>query len=293
MSGAEPFALDAAAVQRRFERASAGYDAHAALQARVREELLARLALVAFEPAVVVDLGCGTGHGARALRRRWPRAQVLALDRAPGMLAAAGAQSRWPRRFSRLRAEAARLPLRAGAVDLVYSCLMLPWLDDLAPALAEVRRSLGPRGYFTFATLGPDTLAELRAAWAEVDAAPHVHRFLDMHDVGDALVAAGFADPVMDVDRLRLTYPSVRALMQDLRAAGGTNALAGRRGALTGRARLAAMEAAYDRRRDAHGRLPATVEVVYGQAWCPGTTPPIRSRRGETVIPIESLRRRR
>jgi len=292
MSRADPFALDPDTVRRRFERASARYDAHAVLQARVRDEMLARLALVAFEPAVVVDLGCGTGHAARALKRRWPRARVVALDRAPGMLAAARAQSRWLRGFERVQGDAARLPLRAGAVDLVYSCLMLPWVGDLATAFTEVRRCLTARGYFTFATLGPDTLMELRAAWAEADDGAHVHRFLDMHDVGDLLVRAGFADPVMDVDHFRLTYRSMPALLHELRAVGGGNALAGRRAGLTGRRRLEGMTTAYERRRDADGRLPATVEVIYGQAWCPGVSPPVRSRRGETLIPIESLRRR-
>jgi malonyl-CoA O-methyltransferase len=292
MTAADPFALDPAAVRRHFQRASAGYDANAVLQARVRAEMLERLSLLAFEPAVVADLGCGTGQGARALKRRWPRARVVALDRSPGMLAAARAQSTWLRGFDRVLGDAVRLPLHTRTVDLVFSCLMLPWVADLAAALAEVRRILSPRGYFTFATLGPDTLAELRAAWAEADKAPHVHRFLDLHDIGDALVRAGFADPVMDVDRFRLTYPSARALMRDLRAVGGGNALAGRHSGATGRGRLAAVEAAYERLRDADGRLPATVEVVYGQAWCPGGSPPVRSRRGEAVIPIESLRRR-
>lgn len=292
MTRADPFALDPAAVRRHFERASTGYDAHAVLQARVRDAMLERLALLAFVPGVVADLGCGTGHGARALKGRWPRARVVALDRTPGMLAAARAQRSWLRGFDRVLGDALRLPLRSGCVDLVYSCLLLPWVADLDATLAEVRRILSPRGYFTFATLGPDTLAELRAAWAEADADPHVHRFLDMHDVGDALVRAGFADPVMDVDRFRLTYPSTRALMRDLRAVGGGNALVGRRPGVTGRARLAAVEAAYERLRDGDGRLPATVEVVYGQAWCPGGSPPVRTRRSETLIPIESLRRR-
>ncbi len=292
MSAPDPFVLDRAAVRRQFERASAGYDAHAVLQERVRGEMLERLALLAFEPKFVVDLGCGTGHAARALRRRWPRARVIALDRAPGMLAAAGAQRPWLRGFDRVQADALRLPLRTGAVDLAFSCLMLPWVGDLDAALAELRRTLGPRGYLSFATLGPDTLRELRAAWTESDPAPHVHGFLDMHDVGDALVRAGFADPVMDVDRLTLTYPTLRALMTDLQGAGAVNALAGRRRGLTGRGRLASVEAAYERLRDADGRLPASVEIVYGQAWCPGGPPPVRRRRTETVIPIESLRRR-
>ena len=292
MTAAAPSALDPRTVRRHFERASARYDAHAVLQARVRAEMLARLELLAFTPAVIADLGCGTGHAARALKRRWPRAQVVALDRASGMLAAARSQRSWLRSFSRVRGDAARLPLRPGSVDLVYSCLLLPWVDDLDAALAEVRRALSARGYFTFATVGPDTLKELRAAWAEADAGPHVHRFLDMHDIGDALVRAGFADPVLDVDHVRLTYPTTRALMRDLRAVGAGNALAGRRRGLTGRARFAVLDAAYARLRDAEGRLPASCEVVYGQAWCPGTAPPLRSRRGETLVPLEQLRRR-
>ncbi|MBS0373571.1 MAG: methyltransferase domain-containing protein [Proteobacteria bacterium] len=254
--------------------------------------MLARLALLAFTPATVLDLGTGLGHGAQALKRRWPRATVAALDSSAGMLARARSQSGWLRGFHRLRGEALALPVRSGALDLVWSCLLLPQVTDLDAALAEVRRVLAPRGYFTFATLGPDTLRELRAALGETEAARRVHRFPDMHDVGDALARAGFAEPVMDVERLTFTYGSIEGLYADLRAAGATGALAARPRALTGRRRLAALAAAYEAFRDVDGRLPATVEVVYGQAWGPGVNPPKRGRRTETVIPIESLRRR-
>ncbi len=282
--------VDRAAVRRHFDRASATYDAHAVLQARVRDELLARLALLAFEPATVVDLGCGTGHAARALRRRWPKSRVVALDLSAGMLAQADAQRSWWRPFACVQGDAACLPLASRSVDLVYSCLMLPFTGDPDAVFREVRRCLTERGYFTFATLGPDTLKELRHAAAA--AAPPAVGLLDLHDVGDALVRAGFADPVMDVDRYTLTYPSVRALWRDLRAVGAGQALAARRRGLGGRSALAALEAGYERLRDADGRLPASCEVVYGQAWCPGGMPPVRGRRGEAVVPIESLRRR-
>jgi malonyl-CoA O-methyltransferase len=287
----EEFALDTRAVARAFDRASGRYDDAAVLQKQVREELLARLDLVAFEPACIVDLGAGTGHAARALRDRWRSARVIALDVAPGMLAAAGARQGWFRRFDRVQADAARLPFREASVDLAFSSLMLQWTPDLDATLVEVRRVLGPRGYFTFATLGPDTLRELRAAWSEADGYTHVNRFLDMHDVGDALVRAGFADPVMDVDRVTLTYADVLDLMRDLKAIGAHNVNAGRPPGLTGRARLARVRAGYERfRRD--GRLPATYEVVYGQAWCPGTTPPVRGRRGEVAIDVGAIGRR-
>lgn len=290
MSDADAGRLDAAAVRRAAGRAAATHDAHAVLHARIQEEMLSRLDLLAFEPAAAVDLGCRTGEAARLLRRRWRRARVVALDLAPAMLVAARTRQAWFGRFERVCGDPLQLPLASGSVDLVYSNLWLHWSVDLDATLREVRRVLDLRGYFTFATLGPDTLQELRAAWARVDEAPHVHRFLDLHDIGDALVRAGFADPVMDVDRYTLTYPSVRALAAELRGLGAQNALAARPRGLMGRRRLAALEAAYGP--DADGRVPATVEVVYGQAWCPGATPPVRGRRGESVVSLERLRRR-
>jgi malonyl-CoA O-methyltransferase len=284
-------ALDARAIRRAFDRASATYDAAAVLQARVRDELLARLGLLGFEPGCIVDLGCGTGHATRALRDRWRDARVIAIDHAPRMLAAVRARQGWFRRFDRVCADAARLPLRDGSVDLVWSSLMLPWADDPDAVLGAVRRVLAPRGYFTFATLGPDTLRELREAWGAVDAHVHVHRFLEMHDLGDALVRAGFADPVLDVERVTLTYADLGALVADLRATGSRNAAALRPRGLGGRGRRRDLEAAYERFR-IDGRLPATCEIVYGQAWAPGERPPIRGRRGEAVVPIGSIGRR-
>jgi malonyl-CoA O-methyltransferase len=284
--------LDARAVRRAFERASVGYDTHAAVGAAARSEILARLELLNIDPGVILDLGAGTGHGARALRDRWHQARVIALDLALGMLREARHAQSWRRRFDRICADGARLPLRDGSVDLVYSNLMLHWAVDLDTVFREVRRVLAPRGCFTFSTVGPDTLVELRAAWHAADAAAHVHRFLDLHDIGDALVRAGFADPVLDVDRHTLSCTDVRALMRDLKALGSQNALAGRAAGLTGRGRLAQVAAAYESFRTAAGRLPVTCEVVYGQAWCPATTPPVRGRRGESVVSLESLTRR-
>ena len=284
--------LERAHVRRSFDRASTSYEAAAVLQSRVRAELIERLALVALEPRTVLDLGCGTGQGARELRRRFPRARVIALDLSPGMLREARRRESWRRRFDRVCADGARLPLRPASVDLVVSNLMLPWAVDLDAQLAELRRVLAPRGCLSFSTLGPDTLRELREAFAEIDGAAHVHPFFDLHDIGDALVRAGFADPVMDVDRLSATYAGPEALIGELRGLGATNALATRPRSLAGRARRARLMAALERRRGPNGRLAVSGEVVYGQAWCPGTAPPIRGRRGEVVVPIGSIRRR-
>lgn len=283
--------LDTQRVRASFDRASGGYEQAAALQARVRAELLERLALFKLTPQVAVDLGAGTGQGAQALRAAFRSSRVLALDSSPGMLRAARRRSGFFRRFERIVADAARLPLATASVDLVFSSLMLQWCDDLAGVLAEVRRVLRPGGLFACSTFGPDTLHELRASWAAVDADSHVNRFLDMHDVGDAFVRAGFAEPVLDVERVVLTYPDSLALMRDLKAIGAHNATRGRARGLTSRARMDKMRAAYELfRRD--GRVPATFEVLYASAWGAAHAAAAPVIAGEARIFVDAIRRR-
>jgi len=274
-------------MRRAFERASQSYDRAAVLQTEVRARLLARLQYLKLEPApqIILDAGCGTGHGARELKKRFPRARVLALDIATGMLREAGRNQGWWRRFDRVCADAERTPLADASVDLIFSNLMLQWCAEPDAVFHEFKRVLKPRGLCTFSTLGPDTLMELRAAWAAVDERTHVSRFLDMHDIGDALVRARLAEPVLDVERFTLTYDTAIALMHDLKAIGAQNATAGRPTGLTGRAAFAAVTQAYERFRS-EGRLPATYEVVLGQAW--GAIP----RQSEVRVPISDIARR-
>ncbi len=279
--------LDAAALRRNADRASASYDQYAVLQSRVREQLLARLDWIAYTPEAVLDLGCGTGLGALALAARWPGACVLAADLSPGMLAQL-ARHDSQKRCERLRADARALPLNEASLDLVFSNLMLQWCDELDAVFAEVARVLRPRGLFTFTTLGPDTLAELRAAWRAADDGEHVIPFTDMHDVGDGLVRAGLVEPVLDVVRYTLTYPHLDALVRDLRGTGAQNALAGRAPGLTGRGRRAALEQAYERHRREDG-LPASVEVVFGQAW--GAVDRT-AKDAEIAVPVSAVGRR-
>jgi malonyl-CoA O-methyltransferase len=280
------YALDISWVRRSFDRASTTYDAAAVLQAEVRELLLGRLALTALNPRVVLDAGAGTGHASRALKRRYPAAFVLAVDSSLGMLRAAARQRSWWRPFARIRADAQALPLKDGSVDLILSNFMLPWCNPDA-VFAEFLRVLAPRGLLSFTSLGPDTLKELRDAWARVDSYTRVSQFTDMHDIGDALVRAGFAAPVLDVERYTLTYTDARRLAADLKAVGARNATAGRLKALTGPRKFAAMQAAYEaHRRD--GRLPATYEVVFGQAWAPIAP---RQTPAEKSISLEDMQR--
>ncbi|HEV2703438.1 MAG TPA: malonyl-ACP O-methyltransferase BioC, partial [Steroidobacteraceae bacterium] len=266
MQPPDPFVLDRRAVRAAFDRASATYDAAAVLQTRVRDELLSRLDLIRIEPKVVVDLGCGTGLGTRKLKDRYRAATVIGLDAAPGMLRETRRRSGWLRPLQRVCADVYQLPFRDGAVTLLFSNLVLQWCDDLDGALREIRRVLAPGGFFAFTTFGPDTLRELRDAWAAADGGTHVSGFRDMHDIGDAVTRAGLAEPVMDVERLTMVYPDVAAITRDLRVIGARNATAARHRGLTGKGRWRAMTAAYESQRHS-GLLPATYEVVYGADW--------------------------
>lgn len=282
--------IDRSSVRRSFDRAAAGYDAAAVLQQRVRSELLERLELVRLEPSLVIDLGAGTGHSSRELRRRYRGARVVALDLSEGMLREARRQQALLRRFDRVVADAAALPMGSGCAQLIFSNLMLHWCGDPDSVLQECRRVIAPGGLFSFTTLGPDTLLELRRAWHAADpAGQHVHDFIDMHDLGDALVRAGFAEPVLDVERYTLTYSDVGSLLRDLRASGVRNSADTRSRGLGGRQALARMQRAYEAARDPAGRLPASCEVVFGHAWAPLVERPVRPAGSETRIPVARI----
>ena len=273
MNMADEFSLDTARVGASFDRAAKDYDAAAFLQREVGERLLERLDLMADVPVRVLDVGCGTGRPTHALQARYPKAQVVGADLAPGMLGMAARKRPWfGKRAGFVCAEASRLPFADASCELLYASLVLQWCEDLDATLLEWRRLLKPHGLLLFSTLGPDTLKELRAAWREVDGYNHVNRFLDMHDVGDALIRAGFVEPVMDVEHITLTYDDATGLMRDLKTIGAHNVTAGRRRGLMGRGKFVAFRAAYERFRAA-GRLPATYEVVYGTAWAPKFMP--------------------
>ena len=272
-----------------FERAAASYDGAAVLQREIGSRMLSRLDYVRQQPAVVLDAGCGTGHATADLQQRYPAATVCALDLALSMVGRACARSGWARRLTGrgLRgvcADIENLPLRAGAINLLWSNLALQWVNDPLRAFGEFRRVLAPGGLLMFSTFGPDTLKELRAAYQGTDQHTHVNRFVDLHDLGDMLVQAGFADPVMDMECLTLTYKDVRALMHDLKAIGAHNVTAGRPQGMSARATLAAVERNYEQWR-CDDRLPATFEVVYGHAWVPM---PRTTADGRPIIPIKA-----
>lgn len=281
-------AIDKGAARRAFEGAAASYDGIAVLQKEMASRLLERLDYVRLAPRTILDLGAGTGLAVDDLQRRYRQARVLALDFALAMLRLARRRGSLLRRPTCLCADAEALPLAPGCVDFVFSNATLQWCNDLDRTFAELRRVLAPGGLLMFTTFGPDTLRELRAAWAQADDHGHVSPFLDMHDVGDALVRAGFEGPVLDAEYLTLTYADLSGLMDDLRGLGATNATRERPRGLTGKARWHAMRTAYEVHR-LEGRLPATYEVVYGHAWAPlqGV-----AADGAVTLPVSAIGRR-
>ena len=305
----DTLAVDKRRVRRAFERAAAGYDAAAVMQNEVCRRMLARLEYIRVDPATILDAGSGTGNAIAGLLVRYPGARVVALDLALAM--ARRARARRPRptlstvdglvlsivegwrallgdggkRLAAVCGDVEQLPLAPASAGMIWSNLTLQWCNEPRRAFAEMHRVLAPGGLLMFSTFGPDTLKELRAAFGSVDRHTHVHRFIDMHDLGDALVACGFADPVMDMEMLTLTYAGLRELMRDLKAIGAHNATLGRPATLTGKSLLAKVAQNYEAaRRD--GRLPATFEVIYGHAWKP------QPRVGPTGRPVIEIKPR-
>ena len=268
----DEFSLDRRQLRAAFEGAARGYDASAVLQREIGARLLERLGLTTLQPVRILDIGCGPGRQLVTLSKRYPRAQVLGADLAMSMLAATRRARDWFRRRPLVCADALQLPFAATCFDLVYSNLMLQWCDDLDQVFRELRRVMRTHGLLLFSTFGPDTLKELRSAWREVDSFNHVNRFIDMHDIGDTLLRAGFVEPVMDMEHITLTYEDIHALMHDLKSIGAHNVTGGRGRGLGGRERLRKLIRAYERfRRD--GCVPATYEVIYGTAWTPAYIP--------------------
>ncbi len=269
-SEGEEFRLDKRLARMAFERAAATYDGAAVLQRQVSDNMLARLEYIKTQPKIILDAGSGTGYGARKLKARYRPARIVEFDLAHAMLLKSRRSTPWwQRRLVTQHAvcgDLERLPFNHERFDMVWSNLALQWVNDLDGVFSSLLRVLRPNGLFMFSTFGPDTLKELRAAFSKKDGYIHVHRFIDMHDIGDALMRAGFDAPVMDVEYYTLTYVTLTTLMKDLKAIGAHNVASGRRRGLAGKTAWRELQAEYQRFAQDQ-KLPATFEVIYGHAW--------------------------
>lgn len=258
---------DKARVRRLADRAARDYEDAAWLPRQVADGLMEHLAPVRIAPARILDAGAGTGICSRLLARRFPGARIFALDSSASMLRGArGRTRRWFSKHAYACGDAQSLPIADRSVDLVVSSLMLPSCGSPDAVLDEFHRVLAPEGLLMFTSLGPDTLRELRDSWLRVDGGVHVHAFIDMHDLGDALLRAGFQDVVMDTERLTGRYPDVAALTTELKRLGSSSAARGSRKGLMAPSLVAAMAGAYEQQRSEE-TLPASFEVVFGHGW--------------------------
>ncbi len=282
--------LNTKKLRRSFASAANTYDEAAVLQREVADRLLERLAYIKEVPQVVLDVGCGTGYCTELLAKKYPKSFVAGFDIAHPMLVQAKSKRRWLRRGPAYStADAHGIPIKNNSVDLIVSNLVLQWCDH-ARVFNEFARVLKPGGVLMFTTFGPDTLMELRMAWAGVDDNPHVHDFLDMHNIGDDLLHSKLLEPVMDKETLTLTYETVGDMLKDLRQIGANNAVHNRFTGLTGKYRFARFTDAY-KKLAVDNRIPASYEIVYGQAW--GATDKAgivgKNGAGKDVIAVETF----
>lgn len=284
----ELYRPDKRKMRQAFERAAADYDAAAVLQREISQRLLERLEYIKLQPLRVLDVGAGTGLSLAGLRQQYPAAQIYALDIARTMLLQArnkqGWLQRWRHPLQFITADAEALPLADASVDLLFSNLTLQWCADLEQTFNEFRRVLKPGGLLMFTTFGPDTLKELRHCWSQVDAYTHVNQFIDMHDIGDALLRSRFAEPVMDMEMMTMTYPDVPSIMRDLKTIGAHNVTQGRARSLMGKGKLQQLITAYETLRY-NGVLPVSYEVIYGHAWITAETAP-----RTMTVPLQELK---
>jgi malonyl-CoA O-methyltransferase len=276
--------LDQQQLRRACDRAAAGYDAGDVVAATIRARLLERFELFTLQPQCILDLGCGTGAAAEELQRRYPDALIINLDWSEAMLRQARG-----RVAATLCADSHQLPLADASVDIVVSNMMLPGCRDPEGVFAEARRVLRNPGLLLFTTLGPDSLSELRRAWATVDPHSHVQVFPDMHNVGDALAKAGFREPVMDVEMLTVNYTAIRTLVDDLRAVAATNFSRNRLRGLTTPRRWQQLVTAMDTGRNPAGKLPVSVEIVTGQAWTGAPDIGVSMENGVASFPADRI----
>lgn len=245
-------------IRESFERAAHSYDDAALVQRQVGERLLATLSIEP-DPATIIDAGCGTGHGCRLLRRRWPGAHLTAVDFATTMLPMARGDA-----DSCLAADIEALPCAGQSFSVWWSNLTVQWCDG-ERVFAEAHRVLRPGGRLALSTLGPETFAELRTAFSGIDRHRHTLSFSDAESIATALSRAGFVDVRLQRQAIELHYPNLKALLRAVKAIGANSVGEGARDGLLGRGAWQRVQAAYEQHRAPEG-LPARYDVILAYA---------------------------
>ena len=277
--------LERKRIQKHFDIKAQSYESSAVLQKEVCNRMLERLSWVKSQPDIILDAGAGTGWGTRGLMDYYKSSKVIAMDLSLSMLQQTRQKGGVFRKPGLLCADAERVPFADSSVDMIFSNLMLQWCDP-KKTFKEFLRVLKPGGLLMFSTFGPDTLKELRHSWSVVDDAKHVNEFIDMHDLGDDLMSSGFAEPVMDMDMMTLTYDDVMTVMTDLKAIGANTPMKDNMRGLLTPGKLKQVIAQYETFRN-ENYLPASFEIVYGHAW--KIDKKNRQSSGEITIPVKDI----
>ena len=260
-------------IRQHFSQAAASYAKHAFVQKEIGQRLIERLDYISCQPKVFCDLGAGTGYFNDLLAKKFPDALSLGVDLSLEMLQQARSCTPSTPNKCFISNDAHSLSFKKDSLNLVFSNLMLQWCPNVRQVLQQIFNVTSPGGLFLFSTLGPDTLKEFRASWETVDLKPHTNDFIDMHDIGDALLQSGFQDPVIETEYLTIEYPSVKKLMADLKGIGAQNSHPNRPRGLTGKKQFQTFIQNYEKLRRSNGSLPVTYEVIYGLAWIPAIKP--------------------
>jgi malonyl-CoA O-methyltransferase len=276
-------------VAKNFSRRAKDYDQSAALQQAVGLSLIERLKLISINPQTILDLGSGTNYLSKILKPHYPTAKIINLDIAESMLSFSQKENIFPQDFF-VCTDAEKMPFQTNSFDLIISNFVFHWFLEPQNVLEQINRVLKPGGLLLFSTVGPDTLKELKTAFSTIDNAPHVNHFLDMHDIGDLLIATNFQNPVMDMEILTLTYSSLANLHRDLKLTGSHTVLSEMIKGLSPKNFREKLSLAYEVYRDDEKRLPASFEIIYGHAF---GSPQKRLHRadksGVIRIPVEDL----
>jgi len=286
----EPFLSNIQTIRDTFERIAGQYERHAALENEVCTRLLERTSFNRREPLRILDLGCGPGIGSAQLKKAFRKAQVVSMDTSQAMLSQVRSRSSMLRPLRAVCGDIGALPFAISSVDMVFSNLASFWSPDPVAMFSEFRRVLRPDGMLLFSTFGPESMSELAEAWSQVDPSVRVPVFPDLLDTGDALVAAGFREPVMDREKISLSYPQLDALFNELEATGTALLIEGWERT---KEAVAPLKKAYEPLMQ-DGRYPLSFEVVYGVAFGPQDGQPMKTPEGDVVtFSVDSLRRSR